>query len=76
MNPLLDPPPWIWDPAHRFLTRAGSEWGLRWFRSVVWTLLLLGCLAFLVAGANGPADPHLTNRFLPGFAPPTTVSHP
>ena len=76
MNPLLDPPAWVGDPAHRFLTRVGSEPWVRWLRSVVWGLVLLGCLAFLVEGANRPADPRLTNHLLPGFSPPTTVSHP
>ena len=77
VNPFLDPPAWVGDPAHRFLTRVGSEPWVRWLRSVVWTLLVLACLAFLVAGADRPADPHLTNQLLPGFSPPTTVvSHP
>ena len=77
MNALLDPPAWVGDPAHRFLTRAGSEPGVRWLRSVVWAVLVLGCLAFLVAGADSPPDPYLTNHVLPGFSPPTTVvSHP
>lgn len=76
MNVLLDPPPWVGDPAHRFLTRMGSEPGLRWARSVVWGLLLLACLAFLIQGANRPADPYLTNQYLPGYSPPTTLSHP
>jgi hypothetical protein len=50
---------------------------VRWLRSVIWALLVLGFLAFLVAGADRPADPRLTNQMLPGFTPPTTtVSHP
>lgn len=77
MNPFLDPPAWVGDPAHRFLTRVGSEPWVRGLRSVVWGLLVLGFLAFLVAGADRPADPRLTNQVLPGFNPPTTaVSHP
>jgi hypothetical protein len=76
VNPLLDPPAWIWDPAHRFLTRAGSEPGVRWLRAVVWLLVALTVLAFLVQGANRPADPYLTNHYLPGYRPPTTLSHP
>lgn len=66
----------MWDPAHRFLTRLGSDSGLRWLRSAVWTVFLLGCVAFLVQGANRPADPHLTNNYLPGYSPPTSLSHP
>ena len=48
-------------------------------RMAVWVLLLAGCLSFLVQGANNPADPHLTNQYLPGTGPsriqpvPTTV---
>ena len=76
VNPLLDPPPWVGDPAHRFLTRAGTEAGLRWLRSAVWVVFLAGCLGFLVHGANRPADPYLTNQYVPGQSPPTTVSHP
>lgn len=84
MHPLLDPPPWVGDPMHRFLSRAGAEPGLRWVRAAVSIVLVAGFLGFLVEGADRPADPYLTNHVLPGYrppavspAPPTTgVSHP
>ena len=76
MDPLLDPPAWVGDRVHRFLTGTGTEGGLRWLRSAVWVVLLAGCLGFLVQGANRPADPYLTNHYLPGYSPPATVSHP
>ena len=83
MNPLLDPPAWTGDTVYRVLARTGTERGLRWLRSVVWALFVAGCLAFLVRGADGPANPYLSNHMLPGYAPPkttpappTTLSHP
>lgn len=42
-----------------------------WARRAVWTVLLAGLLAFVVRGADEPADPYLAasgRRPLPGFA--------
>jgi uncharacterized membrane protein (UPF0127 family) len=52
-----------------------SEGLLRFLRRSAWTVVVLGVLAFLIVGANRPANPYLlppdgrlTARGLPGFA--------
>jgi uncharacterized membrane protein (UPF0127 family) len=53
-----------------------DEWGARaerrepWVRRTAWTVLVLGLLAFVVRGADSPADPYLVGsgqRPLAGF---------
>jgi hypothetical protein len=63
-------------------TRSGLRWlrWLRWLRVAVSALVVLGCVGFILVGANSPADPYLTHHYLPGTGPPGAAhrapSHP
>ena len=66
-------------PADRLLAAVSTPVGLRWLRVGVWALVVLGCVGFFLVGANSPADPYLTNHYLPGTRPPAAShgpSHP
>jgi hypothetical protein len=52
---------------------AHTERGIGRIRAAVWLLLMAALLDFLVQGANRPADPYLTNHYLPGTAPTAPV---
>lgn len=54
---------------------AHTDTGLSRLRDGVWALVLVSLLSFLVQGANRPADPYLTNQYLPGTAPGATTGH-
>ena len=55
---------------------AGTPTVLRWLRVAVSALVVLGCIGFLLVGANSPADPYLTNHYLPGTGPSVPSHRP
>ena len=55
---LLSPPWWVAD----WVPNIDDERSIVWFRRVVWTVLLAGLLAFVVRGADRPADPFLPSE--------------
>ncbi|HZT64543.1 MAG TPA: hypothetical protein VFA11_02020 [Acidimicrobiales bacterium] len=67
---LLDPPPWAGAAVRAVLHRIDTEAGVRRLRGLIWSLLALAVLGFLVAGADRPADPYLSNRTLAPPPPP------
>ena len=55
---LLSPPWWVAD----WVPNIDDEHRIEWFRRVLWTVLLAGLLAFVVRGADRPADPFLPSE--------------
>lgn len=55
---LLDAPWWVasWVP------RVDNERSIVWFRRAIWAVFLSGLLAFVVRGADQPADPFLPSQ--------------
>lgn len=55
---LLDAPWWVAD----WLPNVDDERSIRRLRRMVWAVLLAGLLAFVVRGADQPADPFVPSE--------------
>lgn len=65
VDPLVDPPASLPDPARRWAWRAGTEGGVRRLWVGLALLFLLGLGSCMRAGANHPKDPYLVDQQVP-----------